>query len=149
MPAMHWFGQVERQAAELKIVADEDRTGHGLHDHHHVALLPEEVAEGIAAAIEAQAIAQLMDEPAGLDGNRPDLNRLLLRLRFCPGQQVLAEKEYEKDQESQSIQAPEEFAAKYHGQRHAGNRPDAPGGRTKLPSPGAVVQERRLVSGEW
>src|SRR5437899_8825907 len=104
MPAMHWFGQVEGQAAELEVIADEDRSSHGQDDHDHVALVPEKIAKGISAAIEAQAVAQLMDEPAGLDGNGPDLDRLLRGLGFCPGQQALAAEEHAEDQQSQSIE---------------------------------------------
>src|SRR5258707_12076482 len=46
--------QVERQTAKVEIVADQDRAGQGQHDHDNVALIPEEVAIRLPAAVRSE-----------------------------------------------------------------------------------------------
>src|SRR5438445_7106800 len=114
VPAPKRLGEIERQAAELEIVTDQEGARHGQDDHDHVALVPEEIAIGVAGAVELELLAQNANDADRLDWNGTELDRLLGGLRLGPGQQVLAEEEHEKDQQPQGVQSPEELAPKHH-----------------------------------
>src|SRR5262249_34825861 len=139
VPTAQGLGKIKRKRAELEVIADENRPGQSQNDHHHVALVPEEIAIGVTAAVEAHDFAQDLNELRRLGVHESDIDRLLRRLRLRPSQEILAEEEHKEDQESEGVESPEYLAPKDHPQRDAGDGPNRPGGLVKLAAPGPVV----------
>src|SRR5437870_677127 len=116
----------------MEIVAYQNRAGQGQQDNHHVALIPEEVAVGLGTAIELEDFTQLMNKPSRLGPDGTNGYRLLCDLRLGPGQQILAKKEHEEDEQTKGIQAPEKLAAEDHPQGDARDGPDGHSRAMKL-----------------
>src|SRR5438093_7005623 len=136
-------GKVERQAAELKIIADQDGTGHGENDYDHRSLEAKEVAIHLPRAVQLQSDAPQASELGRVSPEHHDIDNFLIHLRLNPGQQILAEEEHKKKQQAEGIQHPKELAAEHLAQGNAGDGENGPAGTSKLPRPSSVVQEVR------